>query len=81
MCRPQIIHLAIFLAGVGCLMAAMLCPYGLYLFIGWIIIANIISWTLTCEKCGRRLTSSTMPLVTRGWNWGVCTRCHPRQKK
>ena len=75
------VHLCIILGGVGCLIAFMLGPYGVPLFIGWIILAHIITWTLTCEKCGRRMTTNTMPLVTRGRNSGICTRCRPRQKK
>lgn len=75
------VHLCIILGGLGCLIAAMLCPYGVHLFIGWFILAHIITWTLTCEKCGRSMTTNTMPLVTRGRNPGICTRCRPRQKK
>ncbi|MBN8422773.1 MAG: hypothetical protein J0L73_27940 [Verrucomicrobia bacterium] len=82
MWTPLKIRLAIFLSGAGCLIATfMLGPGGIPLFIGWIILANIIELTLTCEKCGRSFTSRTMPLATRGRYSGVCTRCRPRPKK
>lgn len=82
MWTPFRIHLAIILSGVGCFIATfMLGPGGIPLFIGWLILANIIDLTLTCEKCGRNFTSKTMPLATRGRYSGICTRCRPRPKK
>gem|GEM_PF-2826354 len=31
-------------------------------------------------KCSQRISTQN-PLVASGWNWGVCTRCLPRQEK
>lgn len=81
MSTPQKVHLCIVLAGAGCLIAATMCPYGVPLILGWVILGNIIACTLKCEKCGRRLTTSPNPFVTRGWGWGVCGHCDHRQEK
>lgn len=76
----QKVHLGIVLTGLACFIAATMFPHGVWLLIAWSILGTIICFTLKCEKCGQRIATQN-PLVAYGWNWGVCTRCHPRQKK
>ena len=80
MSTPQKVHLGLALVGVACLIAATMFPYGVHLLIAWVILANIICLTLKCEKCGQRIATQNST-GTRGWNWGICTRCHPRKEK
>jgi hypothetical protein len=77
---PQKVHLGIVLAGVACLISAMVFPYGVPLIIVWVILANIICFTLKCEKCGQRIVTQQSS-GSRGWNWGVCAHCDHRQEK
>ncbi len=79
MTTAQKFHLGIVLTGLPCLIAATMFPSGFYLLFAWAIIGGIICFTLKCEKCGQRIATQN-PMVAYGRNWGVCTRCHPRQK-
>ncbi len=80
MSTAQKVHLGIVLTLPACFIAATMFPYGVYLLFAWAVLGTIICFTLKCDKCGQRIATQN-PLVAYGWNWGVCTRCHPRQEK
>ena len=78
--RPQKIHLGLILVGVACLVSTLFTHYGLFLLMGWVVLATILMNLVKCEKCGRRIVTENAT-GTRGWNWGMCGHCHPREKK
>jgi hypothetical protein len=80
MTTAQKVHRGIVLVGFPCIIAAAMLPCGVCLLMALAILGIIICFTLKCEKCGQRIATQN-PLVAYGSNWGVCTRCHPRQKK
>lgn len=80
MCYPQKVHLGITLAAIVCIIAGSMVPYGFAFIFVWMILGNIIAYTLKCEKCGKRL-ATTKWNGARGWGWGICDHCGHHQKK